>query len=133
MLLPHGTLVAVIDGKNFALFNNTGNEAEPELSEVTAPKLDTSNHSGGSRRSVPGNHADTQVAEDSHAIAATEWLNAQVLGHKLEHLVLIAPPRTIGEMRLHYHKELQRVLLGEITKDLSGRPGTEVLAALQAK
>jgi len=133
MLLPHGTVVALIDGQNFALFRNAGNEAEPELAELAVPKLDAHNHSTAGHHSRSANHADSQVAEDAHAIAATEWLNSQVLGHKLEHLVVIAPPRTLGEMRRHYHKELERIMLSELAKDLSGRKGPEILEALRGK
>jgi len=131
MLLPHATLVALIDGRNFELFRNVGNEAAPELATVEAPRLDASNHSGGGHRSSPGNHADSLVSEDAHAIAAVEWLNAEALDHRLEHLVLVAAPRTLGEMRRHYHKALEQVLLREVAKDLSGRKGPEILAALK--
>ena len=55
MLIPHGTLVAVIDGVTFELYRNAGTEAEPELSPEDSPKLDASNHSGGSHRSSSGN------------------------------------------------------------------------------
>lgn len=133
MLLPHGTVVALIDGKNFELFRNAGTEAEPDLVVSESPKLDSHNHSGTGHHSRPGNHADSLVAEDAHAIAATEWLNSQVLGHKLENLVVIAAPRTLGEMRRHYHKQLETVLRGELAKDLSGRKGPEIVAALRGK
>jgi len=133
MLLPHGTVIALVDGHNFQLFRNAGNEATPELDPLPSPKLDTHNHSGGSHHSSAGNHAGTLVSEDAHAIAAVNWLNDQVLGHKLEHLVLIAAPRTLGEMRRHYHKQLERVLMGELAKDLSGRKGPDILAALRGK
>lgn len=133
MLLPHGTVVALVDGHKFELFRNAGNEATPELDPLPSPALDSHNHSGGSHRSSSGNHAGSLVAEDAHAIAAVNWLNAQVLGHKIEHLVLIAAPRTLGEMRRHYHKQLEGVLMGELAKDLSGRKGPEILAALRGK
>lgn len=133
MLLPHGTLIALVDGQNFQLFRNAGNEATPELDPLPAPALDAHNHSGGSHRSSSGNHAGSLVAEDAHAIAAVNWLNAQALAHKIEHLVLIAAPRTLGEMRRHYHKQLEQVLMGELAKDLSGRKGPEILAALRGK
>ena len=133
MLLPHGTLVALVDGEKFELFNNAGNEGEPELVAAVSPTLDVSNHSGASRHSVPGNHDDRQVAEDVHAIAATEWLNQQVLSHKLDGLVVIAPPRTLGEMRRHYHSELKLKLLGELDKDLTGRQGPDIIAALRSE
>lgn len=133
MLLPHGTIVALVDGKNFHLFRNAGNEAEPDLVEAAAPRLDAHNHSGASHRSSSGNHSDMLVAEDAHAIAATEWLNHEVLAHRIANLVVIASPRTLGEMRRHYHKQLEQALLGELAKDLSGRKGPEIVAALRGK
>jgi protein required for attachment to host cells len=36
-------------------------------------------------------------------------------------------------MRRHYHKQLEQVLMGELAKDLSGRKGPEILAALRGK
>ena len=54
MLLPHGTVIAVIDGSAFELYRNTGTEAEPELSAEESPKLDSSNHSAGSHHSSSG-------------------------------------------------------------------------------
>lgn len=133
MLLPHGTVVALVDGTRFELYRNAGNEAEPELAAMTAPKLDTHNHSGGGHRSSAGNHADSLVAEDAHAIAAVNWLNSQVLGHKIENLVVIASPRTLGEMRRHYHKQTERVVLKEVHKDLAGKPSATILSALRER
>ena len=133
MLLPHGTIVALVDGKNFELYRNAGNEAEPALEPMPSPKLDSHNHSGAGHRSTPGNHADSLVAEDAHAGAAVAWLNSQVLGHKLEHLVVIAAPRTLGEMRRHYHKQTEQVVMTEIAKDLIGRQPADILATLREK
>lgn len=130
MLLPHGTIVAVIDGVTFELYRNSGNEAEPELTPEDSPKLDASNHSGGSHHSKPGNHEGHQPNEDAHAIAAVEWLNQQVLGHKITDLVVFAAPRTLGELRKHYHKLTQQALLGEINKSMSGRKPSELIEAL---
>jgi len=133
MLLPHGTIVAVVDGHNFDLFRNAGNEAAPELTAQAAPRLDTHNHSGASHRSSAGNHADSLVSEDAHAIAAAAWLNGEVLGHRIENLVVIAPPRTLGELRRHYHKQTEKVLLKELSKDLVGKKGPAIVEALRAK
>jgi hypothetical protein len=44
-----------------------------------------------------------------------------------------APPRTLGEMRRRYDKQLEAVLLGELHKELIGRSGSDILAALQVK
>ena len=133
MLLPHGTVIAIVDGRNFELYRNAGNAPEPELAALPSPELDSSNHSGGSRRSSPGNHADSQVEEDAHTIAATEWLNQQVLGHHIAQLVVFAPPRTLGEMRHHYHKQTEKALLKQVPKDLIGKPPGDILIALREK
>lgn len=133
MLLAHGTVIALVDGQKFELYRNAGNEAEPELAAMDAPKLDTHNHSGGSHHSSSGNHADGLVAEDAHAIAAVNWLNSQVLGHKIENLVVFAAPRTLGEMRRHYHKQTERAILKEVHKDLAGKPPAQILSALREK
>ena len=127
MLLPHGTVIALIDAHHFTLYRNVGDEAQPELAAMESPKLDLHNHSGASH------HSAAHVAEDAHAIAAVNWLNAAVLGHKIEHLVLAATPRTLGEARKHYHKALERSLKAEIAKDLAGKKPAEVLAALREK
>ena len=131
MLLPHGAVIAVIDGENFELYRNAGDEAAPELSALPSPKLDAHNHSGGSHHSSAGNHAGNMVNEDAHAAAAAAWLNEQVLSHKLEHLVVIAPPRTLGELRKHYHKLTEQALIKELHKDLIGQQAAEILHTLR--
>ncbi|HEX4846550.1 MAG TPA: host attachment protein [Novosphingobium sp.] len=133
MLLPHGTVIALIDGHNFTLYRNAGDEAAPELSALPEPRLDAHNHSGAGHRSSPGNHADSQVNEDAHAGAAVAWLNAQVLDHGIADLVIIAPPRTLGELRRHYHKQTEQVLRKELGKDLIGKQPDAILAALREK
>jgi len=131
MLLPHGTVIAIIDGQHFELFRNAGNEAHAELEPLPAPALDSHNRSGTGQHSHPGNHAESDVSEGAHANAAAAWLNAQVIGHKIDNLVVIAPPRTLGELRRHYHKQTEVVLLREVAKELSGRKAPDVLAALK--
>lgn len=133
MLLPHGTVIAIVDGRNLELWRNAGDEAEPRLDQLPTPKLDTHNHSGASHHSSAGNHAGSQVAEDAHAIASAEWINAQVLGHKLDKLVVFAAPRTLGELRKHWHKQTERAVLKEVAKDMAGKAPGEILLALREK
>jgi len=131
MLLPHGAVIALVDGKNLELYRNAGNEASPELTAMPAPSLDAHNHSTASHHSSSGNHAGRLVAEDAHAAAVAEWLNSQVVGHKIESLVVIAAPRTLGELRHHYHKQTERAVVKELHKDLIGKQAPEILAALR--
>lgn len=133
MLLPHATLIALVDGERLELYRNAGNEAHPDLAPLETPKLAEENHGSGSRHySSAGNPQASLLEEDAHAAAVAAWLNGQVLGHKVEKLVVIAAPRTLGEMRKHYHKQLEATLVGEVAKDLVGRKGPEIIAALRA-
>lgn len=131
MLIPHDTLIALADGENFKLFRNTGNEAAPKLTRQPSPKLGALNHSGGSHHSSAGNHADRLADEDAHAGSIAQWLNAEAVGHRIAALIVIAPPRTLGELRKHYGKQLEACLLGELHKDLIGKPDEDLLAALR--
>lgn len=134
MILPHGTVIAVIDGKTWNLFRNAGDEAEPELTALETPALVESNHgSGGRHGSSSGNPSGSQLDEDAHAAAVAGWLNREVTAHKIDHLVVIAAPRTLGELRHHWTKGLEQVLLGEFPKDLVGHPPADILASLRAK
>lgn len=134
MLLPHGTVIALVDGEEWTLLRNAGNEAAPDLAELPTPALDESNHSGGGgrHRSTASDPSPRQMLEDAHAAAVAEWLNQQVAGHAIERLVVIAAPRTLGELRHHYAKPVTQVLIGEVAKDLIGRKADDVLAALRA-
>ena len=133
MLIPHGTVIALADGQKFRLLRNGGTEAEPELSEMDTPELGRLNHSGAGHHSSAGNHADHLVDEDAFAGAVAGWLNDQAIAHKIEQLVVIAAPRTLGEMRRHYRKQLEQILIRELAKDLTTAKPGEVLSALREK
>jgi len=133
MLIPNGTVIALLDGERFELYRNDGTEAEPELIALDDPKLDTLNHSAGSHHSSAGNHEGNMVVEDAHAIAAANWLNEQVLGHKIDQLVIFAAPRTLGELRKHYHRLTAQAVLTEVNKSYTGRAPEEIIEALRVK
>jgi protein required for attachment to host cells len=131
MLLPPNATVAVADGQTLALFRNHGHEGTVSLTPTPAPHLtEASAGSGGRHYSSSGNPDDHRQDKDDFAAGAAAWLNHQVLRGEIEALVVIAPPQTLGELRKHYHKALQAVLVGELAKDLAGRPAAEVAAAV---
>lgn len=73
-----------------------------------------------------------QLEEDRFAAHAAELLKKRALSHRFDHLVVIAPPKTLGEMRKHYHKEVSDRLVGELAKDLTGHPIEQIEQALAA-
>lgn len=121
MHIPKGATVAVADSEILNLFSNTGDEATPKLTALPDAEVGTTNHgSGGRHQSSSANPADSQQSEDSFAAGIAEILNRRVLDGKIKHLVVVAAPRTLGELRKHYHKTLEAVLVGEIAKELTG-------------
>lgn len=124
MHLPAKAHVAVVDGEHFSLFHNSGSEQAPALTEVdmaTQPELAHSAGQGDSPR---------QNEEAGHAASVAHALNSAVLAHKIDALVVIADPTTLGEMRKLYHKQLETVLVGEIAKTLAGHSTDDLLKAI---
>jgi protein required for attachment to host cells len=60
-------------------------------------------------------------------------LKRRALRGDFESLIIVAPPKTLGELRKHYHKEVERRLTGEIAKDLTGHPVEEIEKILSAQ
>ena len=131
MLIPHGTTIAVIDGAGLKLYRNSGEETQPKLVPLPTPALSAHSKDSGKRhRSSSANPDDQLVEEDSLMAAIADWLNRQALEAKIEHLVVVAAPRALGELRRHYHKALAAKILLELHKDLIDRPVAELEAAL---
>jgi protein required for attachment to host cells len=127
MLLPKGTIVAVADGEKFNLFSNTGDEAGPTLTPMAEPHIDNVNTGSGA-----SNQNESQAAEDGFAGGIAGLLNKRVLDGEIADLVIIAAPRTLGELRKSYHKKLSEVLRGEISKDLTGHAVHDIEKAIAA-
>ena len=51
-----------------------------------------------------------------------EWLNAKAVSGEMTQLLVLADPKTLGEMRRHYHSALEKALVGEIDKTVTGEP-----------
>ena len=133
MDLPKNAVVAVCDGEKLKLFRNNGEGDNLKLTALNTADLKSDNKSGGSRhQSSSANPDDAQVEEDSFAAAIAAHLIAQTGSGKIEKLVVIAAPKTLGELRKHYHKTLSAALLNEIAKDLTGRPVGEIEKAITA-
>lgn len=129
MMLPLGALVAVVDGEKLSLFRNSGVHA-PELTALPSPSIpDKASGSAGHRSSSANPDNDTQ-AEDGFAAGVADVLNQKALSGNLEHLVVIAAPRALGELRKHWHKALEGKLVGEIAKDLTHQSPDEIAAVI---
>ncbi|MEN7537629.1 host attachment protein [Aurantiacibacter flavus] len=133
MKCPHKAHVALVDGERFVLARNEGQLFEPKLSVVATPELETTNYSAGVRdQDDAGRRSGSSDLEElAHAAAVAEWLNGQAIDGKLGEIIIVADPKSLGEMRRHYHKELQSCLIGEIDKAIANEKLEAVAQAIE--
>ena len=147
MQVPHNTFVVVADGQKMLFFRNEGDaeflkleverKREQEIPADRDLKTDspgrTFDASGGAGRSAYEETDFHQLEEDRFAAETAELLKNRALRNDFESLIIVAPPKTLGELRKHYHKEVEKRLAGEIAKDLTGHPVTEIEKILAAQ
>lgn len=134
MRIPRHAHVAVVDGSQLRLFVNTGTPDAVELRGVRTGPVDTSNKSAGirDRESTKARDGGRELDELAHGAGVAEYLNAEVMAGRVERLVVVADPGTLGEMRRHYHGRLKAALLGELDKTLTNSPVDAIERALEA-
>lgn len=130
MKLSKGALVAVVDGEKLALFRNDGG-AEIKLKAIENPPIEDRVSGSAGRRSSEANPDNDTQAEDGFAMGVAQVLNKWVVTNRIDELLVIAAPKTLGELRKHWHKDLQAKLAGEIAKDLTGHSTDQIAAAVE--
>jgi len=146
MQVPHKTFVVVADGKKMLFFRNEGDAEYPRLvverkrEQDNPPDRDQKSDAAGRvfssvgpRRSAMEEVDFHQHAEDRFAAETAEMLKARALRNDYDALVVVAPPKTLGELRKHYHKEVEKRLVAEVPKDLTNVPVAEIEKILQAQ
>ena len=150
MRVPNNAMVLVADGRKMLFLRNSGDALAPNLTVEHAAEQDNpadrdqktdqagraaSTRGGGGFAAGGGTMGETdfhQQEEDRFAADAAEILKKRALANDYESLIIIAPPKTLGELRKHYHKEVSDRLTGELAKDLTGHPILDIEKALIA-
>ena len=133
MKVPHNAHIAIVDGENFIVMRNKGQMFEPDLGDAQKPDLDATNYSAGvSHQDHVGQRkgTSTQLDELAHSAAAAEWLNAKSIAGEIDDLVVIADPKTLGEMRRHFHGETEKRIIGELAKTMTNESSDRIAKAL---
>lgn len=139
MQIDPGALVLVADGRKMLFFRNKGDAAIPNLETEQVEKQDNpadrdqgtdtpgrAFNSVGGHRSAMSETNFHDLEEDRFAAQAADILKHRAFANDYEKLIIVAPPGTLGEMRKHYHKEVQDRLTGEIAKDLVNHPVADI-------
>jgi protein required for attachment to host cells len=143
MPLANNTLVLVTDGRKTLFFRNEGDQNQIDLRteahderenledrEMKTDAPGTVQQSAGYGHSTYEEVDFKQLEEDRWAHSAAEEVNRRALLNDFEELAIIAPPRTLGEIRKKLHKEAERRVVCEIPKEMTRRPIPDIEALL---
>lgn len=141
MKIENGTVIAVVDGQKLLVFRNDGDSTYPVLTTLQHEQVDNAaTHEQGS--DAPG-RVRSSTSEARSSYGDTDWHDkaeadfarhaAQVIeSHAAADLVVVAAPRTLGELRHHYGRETASRLIGEIDKDLTHATTDAIAEAIAA-
>ena len=136
MPLANNALVLVTDGRKTLFFRNEGDanqidlrtEAHDEREDVSSKGELATDAPGTVQQSAGYGHSTyeetdfKQLEEDRWAHNAAELVNQRALSNDFDQLAIIAPPKTLGELRKKLHKEAEKRVFCEIPKEMTGRP-----------
>lgn len=137
--MKHGTWVVIADGRKMLVLHNQGDGDIMDLRTLDWQEQDNppSREQGTQRpgrahdSTSPGRSAmeETdwhQLAEDRFARDVAEDINRAALAGRFREMVLVAPPRTLAEIRPRLHKEAAARIVAELPKELTRHPVHEI-------
>jgi len=145
MTLAPNTLVLVADGRKALFLRNEGDARQIDLRTTSHQeredrkdsdiKTDAAGQSPapagtGLPGGTMGEQDFHQQEEDRFARDLAEKINAMALAGKFDALVVVAPARTMGELRPLWHREVSSRLVGEHVKEMTDRPIADIEALL---
>jgi protein required for attachment to host cells len=138
--IPHNAFVFVGDGRKALFLRNDGDEKYPNLkTENVFEDVNPPAHEQGSDQ--PGRVSKAMHSSQRSAVEDVDWHDleehrfAQQVAAKMEQvarerrvpaLVIVAPPKTLAELRNAFHSDVQALIIAEINKDLTKHPVGEI-------
>ena len=138
--IPNNALVFVGDGRKALFLRNHGDAKFPNLrTEKVFEEENPSTHEQGSDR--PGRLGEAALAGRRSAIEPTDWhdieehrfarkvsaaMEQMVRATKAKALIVVAPPKTLAELRNAFAPDVKACIIAEINKDLTKHPLDEI-------
>lgn len=139
--IPHDAIVFVGDGRKALFLRNAGDEKFPNFkTEQVFVDQNPATHDQGSDR--PGRlFAGPNAPDRRSAVEPTDWHEleehrfARVVAEAFEKLirerkvkavVIVAPPRTLADLRQAFHDDVKALIKAEIDKDFTKHPVYEI-------
>ena len=144
MRISHDALVLVADGRKSLFLRNEGDEdylnlvVEDQRAQAGLEDRDLKSDAPGRAMSQVSGRQSTmeepdyhQIEEDRFAKETAALLSKRVQHSEFEQLIIVAPPRTLGELRQHYDKAVEAKIVAEVDKDLVNHPIDKVEGVLK--
>ncbi|RXH07474.1 host attachment protein [Bradyrhizobium guangzhouense] len=134
--IPHRAVVFVGDGRKALFLHNEGDAQVPNLKvETVFERENPPAHSQGSDR--PGRVSKGPHSGQRSAVEMTDWHELEeerfarqvaaaveqlLRSEQATALIVVAPPRTLAELRAAFHDDVRRRIIAELDKDLTKHP-----------
>ena len=141
----NGAWVVIGDGKKALILHNEGDADLLNLrrvsvrEQVNPPTREQGSDAGGRASSTVGGRGGSmgetdwhQIEEERFAASLAEDLNVAAREHRFKELVVVAPPKTLAELRREWTKETQKLIVAEIPKDYTHHPIPEIETMLRS-
>ena len=138
--IPHDAFVFIGDGRKALFMRNAGDEKSPNfLTERVFIDDNPPTHEQGSDR--PGRAFKRAGTNLRSGVGDTDWheleehrfaqrvaaaMEGLVRQRKVKALVVVAPPRTLADLRSAFHSDVKNRIIAEINKDLTKHPVLEI-------
>ncbi len=143
MSLPHNVFVLVADGEKYLMLRNRGTVRQPALAveahdahDSQPTHLQGSDSPGrvfastGAIRSSVEQTDFHRLEKEKFAARTAAMLAQRAAAGDFDELIVVAPARTLAELRKHYDAAVQARIKAEIDKDLTNHPVAEITAIL---
>jgi protein required for attachment to host cells len=130
--IPTDTWVVVADGSKARMFRNVGEGVKVSLKQDQLLDWEDVIVEGGPSGHQPPETSGSHIDEATFAKELARRLNAAALKDEYSHLVLVADPQTLGQIRPQLHQETTKRLVGELAKTLTNSPRADIERALSA-
>ncbi len=138
--IPHNALVFVGDGRKALFLRNDGDEKFPNLKtekvfeDANPPSHEQSTDRPGhiGKGSQPGRRSAVEptdwhdIEEHHFARKVADVLEQVIRMRKVKALVVVAPPKTLADLRDAFHADVKARVIAEINKDLTKQPVWEI-------
>ena len=144
--IPHNAFVFVGDGRKALFLRNEGDEKYPNLkTENVFEEENPPTHEQGSER--PGRISKAYDSGQRSAVEPVDWHHIEehrftrkvaaameevVRSRNVPALVVVAPPKTLADLRDAFHADVKARIIAEINKDLTKHPVGDIEKHLTA-